>query len=369
MKLVISQTISNAVEVEKKIANCVIAPFDTGVGAIPLATITAKGDMIVGTGSGAVDNVAVGANGDVWTADSAQAAGAKWAPPEAGAGLPCDGRLTLTSGTPITSSDVTAAVEIFFTPFKGNRIALYIDSEWRVSAFPETSLSLSGLGANTNFDMFMFKDGSTLKLAAKAWTNNTTPAVATAYKDGVLMNNAAFTPDKISSGIAGELAQYSARYLGSFRTTGTAGQCEHSYTKRFVYNYYNQVFTTVLTSNSTANWSYTGAVDVREYNNGTGQTRGEFILGVIQPGVMLFATPFFIVTSGTPTIYSGLTLDTSTFQTIQATNASIYPVRINNSNLISVAAGYHYLTQSEYASGGNVTFYGPNYGGKLVFLA
>lgn len=36
----------------------------------------------------------------------------------------CQGRLTLTSGTPVTTSDVTAATTIYFTPYKGNRIAL-----------------------------------------------------------------------------------------------------------------------------------------------------------------------------------------------------------------------------------------------------
>ena len=47
--------------------------------------IDAKGDLIVGTGSAAFDNVAIGANGTVLTADSAYATGLKWAAASAGA--------------------------------------------------------------------------------------------------------------------------------------------------------------------------------------------------------------------------------------------------------------------------------------------
>jgi len=47
-------------------------------GAIPKATITAKGDLIVGTAAGAYTAQTIGANGTVLTADSAQADGLKW---------------------------------------------------------------------------------------------------------------------------------------------------------------------------------------------------------------------------------------------------------------------------------------------------
>lgn len=53
-------------------------------GTIPLSTVTAKGDLIAGTASGAVDRVAVGTNGFYLKADSAQSTGVIWTTVSAG---------------------------------------------------------------------------------------------------------------------------------------------------------------------------------------------------------------------------------------------------------------------------------------------
>ncbi|MBI3273339.1 MAG: hypothetical protein HYZ53_30400, partial [Planctomycetes bacterium] len=150
----------------------------------------------------------------------------EWAVPGGGTSVingVCEGRLTLTSGTPVTTADVTAAGTLFFTPYKGNRVALHDGSAWSVSTFTERSLSLT-LTSGKNYDVFLFDNAGTLTLElSAAWTNDTTRADALAVQDGVYVKSGATT----------------RRYLGTLRASA-ANQTEDSKTKRFVWNYYNR---------------------------------------------------------------------------------------------------------------------------------
>ncbi len=67
------------VDIQNRLSSLEIQESDN----VELATVTAKGDLIVGTGAGTVDNLAVGANGYILMADSAQVTGIKWTDPTA----------------------------------------------------------------------------------------------------------------------------------------------------------------------------------------------------------------------------------------------------------------------------------------------
>ena len=80
--------------------------------AIPNSTITAKGDLIVGTGSGTYTAQTVGTDGQVLTADSTQADGVKWA--AGGKVLQVVSAITTTSTviatTTMTDTTITATI-------------------------------------------------------------------------------------------------------------------------------------------------------------------------------------------------------------------------------------------------------------------
>lgn len=61
--------------------NFYTAGVATADAAVPESVVTAKADLLVGASSGVVDNLAVGTNNQVLTADSTQTLGVKWATP------------------------------------------------------------------------------------------------------------------------------------------------------------------------------------------------------------------------------------------------------------------------------------------------
>ena len=143
-------------------------------------------------------------------------------------GLFHGGRLTLTSGTPVTTSDVTAATTIYYTPFMGDKISLSDGTNWATYTFTQRSLSLSGLTANRNYDVFIYNNAGTLTLESLVWNSSSDSNTRTTSL--VLTSGGIYT----KSGDA------TRRYLGTFRTTGTTGQTEDSATKRFVFNATNK---------------------------------------------------------------------------------------------------------------------------------
>src|SRR4051794_38451931 len=52
------------------------------------------------------------------------------------------GRLTGTTGTPVTTADVNAAATLYFTPYAGDQIGLYDGSNWHVRTYTEQSIGM-----------------------------------------------------------------------------------------------------------------------------------------------------------------------------------------------------------------------------------
>lgn len=81
---------------------------------VPKSLVDAKGDLIVGTADNTVSRLPVGSNGQVLTADSAEATGLKWATPAGGGGgLPDKARMPFMSpntATPASGQTVRAAL-------------------------------------------------------------------------------------------------------------------------------------------------------------------------------------------------------------------------------------------------------------------
>ena len=153
----------------------------------------------------------------------------------------CEGRLTLTSGTPVTTADVTGATSVYFAPYKGNRIALNDGSSvWTILTFTELTLALGTLTSGLPYDVFAYNNSGVVALESLAWTSGTARATALTTQNGVLVKSGATT----------------RRYLGTFYTTATT-TTEDSASRRLLFNYYNRVRRPLSCVDTTDTWNYT----------------------------------------------------------------------------------------------------------------
>ena len=165
------------------------------------------------------------------------------------------GRLTVTSMVPVTTSDVTSSENVYFTPYKSDRIALFDGGSWSILTFTETPpLSLIGLAPASNYDVFAYNNGGTVAIElSNPWSSNTVRTDAISLTDGIYLKSADTT----------------RRWLGTIRTIGGGGATADSATQRFCLNYYNKVpkslFNASATGASTTSGTYVSSGVQVEY--------------------------------------------------------------------------------------------------------
>lgn len=213
----------------------------------------------------------------------------------------CQGRLTLTSGSPVTTSNTSSGI-LYFTPYLGNKSAFYSGQAWYLRTFSETSISLVTTN-NSNYDVFLHDSGGVISLVlGTVWTNATTRANALVLKDGINVNNVA----------EGSMAVNQGRYLGTIRASST-NLVEDSVTKRFLWNYYNRVTRKLKAQETTATWTYTTA-SFREINGGStfGLGRVGVVIGWSEDLVELFQKHVGWNLVATIVITTGIGVDSTT---------------------------------------------------------
>jgi hypothetical protein len=181
-----------------------------------------------------------------------------------------DGRLTLTSGLPVTTSDVLAAGTIYYTPYVGNFIDLYDGaSAWSRLTFTELSVTFTAT-ANGVYDLFVYNNAGVATLVlGTVWSSATSRALGLTRQNGVLV-------------LASD-TRY--RYVGTVSATSSANQTEDSLLKRLCWNYYHRVRRAIQVVDATASWVYTTAA-YRQANNSTAN-QIDVVAGVAEDSITL----------------------------------------------------------------------------------
>jgi uncharacterized membrane protein YgdD (TMEM256/DUF423 family) len=236
---------------------------------------------------------------------------------------------------------------IYFSPFNGNRIALFDGTRWKMYAFTERSLALGTLVASTNYDVFLYDSAGTLTLELVAWTSALVRATALILQDGIALKTGALT----------------RRYLGTIRTDSTTttiddagGITTQVGGKRFVWNAYNQIERYMLERDLTSTWTY-AITTWRQANAATGN-KMEFVCGL--PVAVRADLTVLLGTDPSITGVIGINLDSITaVPTLTDSQSFGTGVNANVRTALDCDAGpgYHYLAWMEYASGATVTVF------------
>jgi len=255
-----------------------------------------------------------------------------------------DFRLTLSTGIPVTTSDVTGAATLYCTPYKGSNISLYDGSLWHVRSSAEFSIALGTLSSGKPYDVFCYDNSGTPTLELLAWTNDTTRATALTYQDGILSKTGALT----------------RRYLGTFYTTATT-TTEDSASRRYLFNYYNRSHRSLYATDPTSSWNYT-TLTIRAANANTtyGQGRVGIMTGVSEDAAIVTHTA--VSNNGTAGTgqYSGIGINSTTvingIQAINTDQAIVMATSFYNS-ILPLGANYLQALEASQAIG-TTTWYG-----------
>ena len=328
----------------------------------------------------------------------------------------CQGRLTLTSGTAVTTADVTGATSVYFAPYKGSQVSLYDGTRWKRYTFTERSLSLGGFIKGVCYDIFLYDNAGTLTLEELAWkkvtaSNNPTAGASktinladtstlaigmeVTVRDGsnsevtnitAVVASTSITVDNLANGyttpdVYGYLTRATAlttqdgvevksgattrRYLGTLRINRTTtGQCEDTASERFLWNNYNRRLKHLLAFDTTDTWNYSSAA-WRQANASIvyGVGRVGVVIGLSEDIVEAVNKTNAVQATAASNMGVGIGIDA-----IVANGAQIYGMNTASTGrgeLIAVYEGFlnignHYLQRVESSSAATTTWHGDN---------
>jgi len=335
MIIKVVQRITTPTLVKVKEATYTVSPFDQAVGAVKKSIFTDAVQLLVSTGAGQVDVLSAAAvpNGYGLVRDSNAPLGLGFSAPAGGIAdhTICNGRLTLESGVPVSTTDQSGKKIVYFTPYRGNLIGLYYQGAWSRYNFTEKQIKVedaqtgtltagsavvTGLSDTSQLIVGMAVSGtgvpaSTTILSVDSSTQITMSQNATAsgaqsltfqIPAGKLVDIFAFytgaavklefgplwtnsttraTGLTLQDGILVKNGDATRRYLGTVcALSGTAGQTSDAKGMRLLWNYHNRVPFKDYRPETLDSWTDAGNTVWSATANGSAVWKQEFVIGL-----------------------------------------------------------------------------------------
>jgi hypothetical protein len=202
------------------------------------------------------------------------------------------GYLTPTSGTPIITSDASAATSVWYEPFRGNRVPLITGGVLHLRTFTALELALNNPNhvASTLYDVFLDWDGAAVRIGTgPAWQTSTagsgargtgagTTEIERSSVHGLWVNAEDVSARNGSSTYTIEAGE--GLYVGSIFIDSSAGHvtCHRAWgqsRKWSVWNAFNRQTLYLKGGDSTASWSYDDTT-IRPANNASANSLSVF---------------------------------------------------------------------------------------------
>lgn len=283
----------------------------------------------------------------------------------------CQGRLTLSSGVPVTNTNINAANTIYWTPYKGSRYPWYNGNNWTIRTSTELSLVLDSNGAHTGFhrinkpyDLFLYNDNGTDRLVSgPEWSSNTARANTITILNGIYVNNDLITAKYDNSANTISIPASQGTYVGTAYMSAN-GATNDDQRLRFVWNMYNRIPRKLYRVDPTSSWNYSVAILRQARSDANNQV--EFVRG-LDEDVTYLETSALAQSSGATArlVFGGIGLDSNT--AIASSDSTSQEDLVTTSVFANLQGeynglpgiGYHRLVWLE--AGGNAdtqTFYG-----------
>lgn len=257
-------------------------------------------------------------------------------------------RLTPTTATPVVASNVTNATSIYLTPYLHNLISLYDGAAaWETLASAEITISLSGLTADTNYDVFVYNNAGTVTVdTLTAWTNATTRATALVRQDGRWVKSGATT----------------RRYVGTIRISAVTGELDWipmpsaAQGSLSIWNMQNRVLIPFRVFDPVDSYSY-GTATWRQANANT-NNQMNVVVGLAES--LMDITLNVIAVPVTSNAAAAIGEDSTTARATENTGIIVSFLQGGNATSFAkiVPVGYHYYAWLEIGNGGAVTWFG-----------
>ena len=236
------------------------------------------------------------------------------------------GRLTLTSGVPVLTADVVNAGTVYYTPYNGNLVPVFVGPSWQNVTFIEIGLALNATFQTTGnlYDVFLYNNAGVVTIVAgPAWSSGTSRGVGAGTTqiqmlNGIWVNTVSMTAHNGANTFTVPALQ--GTYLGTIYCNANAAVTMNflpasvaggSNNIMGLFNAYNQKRVSSIERDSTSAYTYTSNV-VRIADN-SNSNRVTFVDGLQQsPISVAYQSRTGLVVNGAST-FIGIGVDSGEY--------------------------------------------------------